>query len=100
MVSLGINGLHPIEPGVMDLADVKQRYGDKIFLMGNVDCAQVLPFGSETEVRRDVRRCIDAAAKGGGFILSDSNSIHNNVKIENVWTMLDEARKYGKYPIK
>ena len=99
-VEIGVNGLHPIEPGAMDLADVKQRYGDKLFLRGNVDCMYVLPFGGEEDVRRDVRRCIDAAAEGGGFILADSNSMHSNVKTENIWIMVDEARKYGRYPLR
>ncbi|MBC7091353.1 MAG: hypothetical protein H5T50_05525 [Nitrososphaeria archaeon] len=99
IVNTGIAGLHPIEPGAMDLKDVKERYGHKICLAGNVDCRYVLPFGSEEDVRRDVRRCIDAAAKGGGFILASSNSLHANVKVENIFIMVDEARKYGKYPI-
>ena len=94
----GIDGLHPIEPGLMDLADVKARYGSKLCLLGNVDCKYALPYGNEEDVRKDVRRCIDAAAKGGGFILASSNSIHSNVKVDNVYTMIDEARKYGKYP--
>jgi uroporphyrinogen decarboxylase len=47
----------------------------------------------------DVRRCIDAAAKGGGFVLASSNTIHANVKVDNVYVMVDEARKYGKYPL-
>jgi len=97
LISLGYDGLHPIEPSVMDLGEVKQRYGGRLFLRGNVDCVHVLPYGSEEDVRRDVRRCIDAAAKGGGFILSDSNSLHSNVKTENIQIMVDEARKYGKY---
>ena len=97
LVSLGIYGLHPIEPGAMDLADVKNRYGDRIFLRGNVDNMYVLQNGSEEEVRKDVRRCIDAAAKGGGFILAESNSMHANVKTENILTMIDETRKYGVY---
>ena len=97
LIELGIDGLHPIEPSVMDLAQVKQQYGKKIFLRGNVDCIHTLPYGSEAEVRQDVRRCIDAAAKDGGFILSDSNSLHSNVKTENIQVMVDEARKYGKY---
>jgi uroporphyrinogen decarboxylase len=97
LISLGIDGLHPIEPGAMDLADVKKKYGSKIFLRGNVDNMHVLPYGSEEDVRRDVRRCIRAAAKGGGFILAESNSMHANVKTENIWTMIDEARKYGVY---
>lgn len=100
MVYAGIRGLHPIEPGAMDLADVKERYGDKICLLGSVDCRYVLPFGSEEDVRKEVRRCIDSAAEGGGYILTSSNSIHANCEVENVYTMFDEARKYGRYPLK
>jgi len=51
-------------------------------------------------VRRDVRRCIDAAAEGGGFILTSSNSLHADVKPENILVMVDEARRYGRYPLK
>ncbi len=97
LVNLGYDGMHPFEPAVMDLGDVKRRYGNRIFLRGNVDCVHILPYGSEEDVRQDVRRCIDAAAKDGGFILSDSNSLHSNVKTENIEVMVDEARKYGKY---
>ena len=97
LIELGIDGLHPIEPSVMDLERVKQLYGDRIFLRGNVDCVHILPYGSEEDVRHEVRRCIDAAAKGGGFILSDSNSLHSNVKTENIKAMVHEARTYGRY---
>jgi len=97
LVKLGIDGLHPMEPGVMDIGEVKKLYGDQIFLRGNVDCVHILPYGTEDKVRADVRRCIDAGAKGGGFILSDSNSLHSNVKTENIKIMVDEARRYGRY---
>ena len=99
MIEAGIRGIHPIEPGAMDIKDVKERYGSKICILGNVDCRRVLPFGTEEEVRRDVRRCIDAAAHGGGYILASSNSLHANCKVENIYTMIDEARKYGRYPL-
>jgi len=99
MVDAGIEGIHPIEPGTMELKDVKDRYGSKICILGNVDCRYILPFGSEHDVRRDVRRCIDAAAKGGGYVLTSSNSIHANCKPENIHTMVEEARRYGRYPL-
>jgi uroporphyrinogen decarboxylase len=99
IINTGIMGLHPMEPYVMDIAYVKEKYGDKICLIGNVDCKYVLPYGSEEDVRKDVRRCIDAAGKGGGFILTSSNSLHANCKIENIYAMVDETRKYGKYPL-
>jgi len=100
IIDTGVNGLHPIEPGAMDLRDVKTRYGDRICLLGNVDCRYVLPYGSEEDVRKDVRRCIDVAGKAGGFVLASSNSIHANVRVENIRVMVDEARKYGKYPLR
>lgn len=99
ILDTGIAGLHPIEPGAMDLHDVKKRYGDRICVLGNVDCRHVLPYGSPEEVRRDVRRCIDAAAAGGGYILTSSNSIHSYCKPENVRIMVEEARGYGRYPL-
>lgn len=98
IVNTGIVGLHPMEPGAMDIGDVKERYGDRIFVGGNVDCRHVLPYGSEEDVRRDVRRVINDASPGGGHILTSSNSLHANVKAENVFTMVKETRKYGKYP--
>ncbi|MEM2889539.1 MAG: uroporphyrinogen decarboxylase family protein [Candidatus Bathyarchaeia archaeon] len=97
MVEAGIRGIHPVEPGAMDLGDVKERYGSRVCVLGNVDCRFVLPFGTEEEVRRDVRRCIDAASKNGGYVLTSSNSLHANCKVENIRVMVDEARKYGKY---
>ena len=99
IIGTGINGLHPIEPGAMDLKRVKEDYGRRICIMGNVDCRHVLPYGTEEDVRMDVRRCIDAAAEGGGFVLASSNSIHSNVKVGNVYVMVDEARKYGRYSL-
>ena len=99
IIETGIAGLHPIEPGIMDLKAFKADYGKRVCILGNVDCRQVLPFGGEEDVRRDVRRCIDAAGEGGGFVLASSNSIHGNVKVDNVYIMVDEGRKYGKYPL-
>jgi len=97
IIGAGISGLHPIEPGLMDIGQVKRRYGDRIFVAGNVDCKHVLPYGSEDEVRRDVRRVVDAAGKDGGLILTSSNSLHSSVKLDNIYTMVDEARICGRY---
>jgi uroporphyrinogen-III decarboxylase len=97
MIEAGIEGIHPIEPGIMDLEKAKLEYGDRICLLGNVDCKYALPMGTEEEVRGEVRRCLDSAASGGGYVLATSNSIHANCSVENVLTMLDEARKRGRY---
>jgi uroporphyrinogen-III decarboxylase len=97
MIDAGIRGIHPLEQGAMDLGEGKADYGDRICILGNVDCRYVLPTGSEKSVRSDVRRCMGAAAPGGGYILASSNSIHANCSVGNVRTMVDEAVKSGKY---
>ncbi len=101
IVDTGIDALHPIEPKArMRLKDVKDKYGDAMCVMGNVDVAYVLPLGTIKETESEVRRCIREAASGGGYILSSSNSIHDGVKVENFRAMVKAARKYGKYPIR
>jgi len=92
--------LHPLEPVAgMDIGKVKQRYGDRITVVGNVDCTYILPHGTQKEVIDAVKETIAKGSPGGGHIISSSNSIHHGVNPENYKTMVQTARKYGKYPI-
>ena len=100
IVDTGIHGIHPIDPlAGMDMGEVKEKYGDRVCLIGNVDCAYTLTWGTLEEVREDVKRCIRQAARGGGYICMSSNSIHSAVKPENYVEMVKAIREYGKYPI-
>ena len=100
LVESGIDAYQAIEPVAgMDIAYLKQRYGQHLTLMGNVDCGRLLGEGTTAEVADETRRIIRATAPGGGFVLTSSNSIHRGVKVENYLTMLETVRKYGIYPI-
>ena len=101
LVKLGINGIHSLEPTAgMDIGKVKEQYGDKLVLLGNIDCGELLTQGTEEEVRDVVRKTIAQAAPGGGYFLSTSNGVHRGVKIANLLAMCEAGKKYGKYPIK
>lgn len=100
IVSTGADGFNPIEPMAgMELKKVKELMGDRICLVGNIDCGHLLPFGTPDEVRRTVRQAIADAAHGGGFILSSSNSIHSSCRPENFTAMIEACREFGEYPI-
>ncbi len=100
IVGTGIDGLHPLEPSAdMDIAQVKANYGDRICVMGNIDCAELLTFGNPEDVRAAVRECIRLVSPGGGHMVSSSNSVHPGVKPENFLAMVEATHEYGRYPI-
>jgi len=98
LIDTGLDCLHPIDPlAGMSLEKVKKEYGDRICIMGNVNCAGNLVFGTKDQVIEEVRNCIDVAAPGGGYILSSSNSIPRSVKPDNYVAMTETVKEYGKY---
>jgi len=100
IVDAGIDILDPIEPVAgMDIGRVKDVYGDRMALAGNVDCSHVLTQGTPGEVVAAVKETLAKGGVGGGLILASSNSIHPAVKPENYRTMVQAARRYGRYPL-
>jgi len=99
LIDAGIDALHPLQPQVIDIWKFKDAYGNMICLMGNVDISTVLPFGNSQDVAKAVRVCIDAAGAGGGYILSSSNSLHEGIPLNNIISMVEAAKKFGRHPI-
>lgn len=98
IIDSGIDCLDPLDPGGgMDIAEVKAKYGERIAIKGNVDCAHLLTFGTQEDVIQATRLALEKGMPGGGFILSSSNSIHSAVKPENYSAMLDTLFEYGVY---
>jgi uroporphyrinogen decarboxylase len=100
LVACGIDGIDPIDPlGGMSLAVMKEKYGSKIAIKGNIDCANLLVNGTPEEVIDAVKECIRIAGPGGGYVCSSSNSIHSGVNPALYQTMVDAIQAYGKYPL-
>jgi uroporphyrinogen decarboxylase len=98
IIDTGIDCLDPIDPlGGMDLAEVKEKYGDRVALKGNVDCAQLLTFGTRDEVIAATRTALKKGMPGGGYILSSSNSIHSAVPPDNYLALVETLQEHGSY---
>jgi uroporphyrinogen decarboxylase len=97
LLDCGFDGIHPIQPQCMDIAEVKRYCRKRVCIMGNIDCMFLLPDGTTEEVEKSVRETIMAAAPGGGYIMSSSNSVHPGCKAENYIAMVHAAHKYGDY---
>jgi hypothetical protein len=98
LLSLGMSGLHPIEPGAMDLGLLKRRYGGALCLVGHIS-VDTLSRGAPHEVEALVQQAIATAAPGGGYIAGSSNSIAYYCRAENVRAMQRAILRYGRYPL-
>jgi len=99
LLDMGYDGLNPLEPQAgMHLKRVKDYCGDRICLLGNIDCGDLLCSGREEEVEAAVIQAIEDAAPGGGYVLCSSNSIHPGVRPENFRAMVRAAKVHGLYP--
>ena len=100
IVDTGVDAINPLEPVAgMEIEEVKKKYGEKVCIIGNIDCGDLLCHGNPEEVEAEVIRCIRAAAPGGGYILSSSNSISSAADPRNFLAMIEAGRKYGSYPL-
>jgi len=98
LVETGIDCL--IEPlASMDIGAVKEKYGHRIAVAGNVDCTELLCHGTPDDVVEGVKETIAKASPGGGHIMASSNSIHPAVRPENYRAMVQATRQFGQYPL-
>ena len=81
----------------MDIGEVKNKFGDRVCVIGNIDTGKVLTESTPEIVVETVRKTILDLAPGGGYIIASANSIHPYVKPENYIAMLEAARRFGDY---
>lgn len=82
----------------MDLRRLKTAYGGRITFYGNLDCGNVLSFGSPDGVRQHAIECLEAGMGRGGHILCASNAITASVPMENYLALLAAYRAFFSLP--
>jgi uroporphyrinogen decarboxylase len=92
-----IASIHPLQRTAgMDLGNIKQRYGNRFCIIGNIDSSRTLPYGTPEEVEAEVREAIDIAAPGGGYVLASDHSLHDGIPVENITRMFKVGAEYGQ----
>ncbi len=86
LLSLGIHGLHSLEPEALDIREVKRRWGDRVCLAGNVSLV-TLGRGTPEQVEAEAAGLIRDLGRDGGYMLSSSNSIASYVPVDNALAM-------------
>ena len=90
LVGMGLGVFNPFQPEVMDVGALMKQHFGKLAFWGGVSTQQTLPYGTQDQVRAEVRKMIQYGA-GGGYILSPAHAVKGDVPLENLLALIDEA---------
>ncbi|HON68766.1 MAG TPA: uroporphyrinogen decarboxylase family protein, partial [Phycisphaerae bacterium] len=92
------HALHSLDPqGGVDIAEVKRRIGDRVCLIGNVNCG-LLDTGTEEQCIESARYALKHGMPGGRYIFSTSNCVYTGMDLRRYELILDVWRREGNYP--
>lgn len=92
IIECGVSAIHPIEPKAMNIVEVKEKYGDKLCIIGNID-VDLLARGSVNDIKLNVRKNIEQVGFNGGYCVGSGNSIPEYVKLENYIAMIETVKE-------
>lgn len=103
MIEMGARGSDPLEPppdGDIALAEIKAKYGKDLVLFGNTEL-KALETAEPEEIDALVKRQMDAAKEGGGYIMLPTAAPINiplSPRTErNYFAWIDAGLAYGTY---
>lgn len=99
LIDCGIQILNPIQTSATNMQPekLKKEFGDRIAFWGGLDVQTILPFGTASQVKDEVKRLIDILGNGGGYVFAPSHNIQADVPMENISAMFDAALEYRNY---
>ena len=92
LVECGFAAVHPLQPECMDMIAIKRKLGDRLTLFGGISVQSELPGSDPQTIRRLVRQRIQELGANGGLILAPTNTIIEDVPLESILAMYEEAR--------
>jgi len=98
LIECGLDVLQSLQPEAagMDLARLKPAFGDRLCFHGGISIQRTMPFGTPAEVRAEVRRIADLVKPEGGYIFCTAHNIQADASVENVRTLVDAYREFGR----
>lgn len=96
LIDAGLESANPVQISCegMDPGVLKGKYGNCFtFWGGGCDTRHVLPFGTEEDVRQNVRKLCAIWKPGGGFVFQQVHNILADIPTENIIAMFDEVNK-------
>jgi uroporphyrinogen decarboxylase len=91
VIEIGLDVYQSVQPEARNNNpyDLKQKYGDKITFWGGLGSQNMIPFGSPSEIKDEVRHLCKDMSKGGGYILGPAKEIQPETPDVNVAAVVE-----------
>ncbi len=97
-IDIGLDVISPLQTAAMDLPAVADTYHGQITFFGGIDVQYNLVKGAQESIRDEVQHLMKMFhADRGKYMFSPCNTIMPETPVENVWTLFEAIRKFGKY---
>jgi uroporphyrinogen decarboxylase len=93
LIEIGLDVFNPFQPDVMDIYDIKRRFGNRLAFYGGMSVQHTLPHGTPHEIRAEARRLMDEIGRGGGFIIAPSHHMPGDIPVENMVAFIEAVRQ-------
>lgn len=92
LIEIGVDVFNPFQPEVMDVFELKRKFGHRLTFFGGISTQRTLPYGTPEDVKREAHRMIEEVGKGGGYILSPAHAIPGDVPLANMLALMEVVR--------
>jgi len=89
LIECGLDVFNPFQPEVMDVFDVKRRYGERLSFFGGISTQRTLPYETADQVKLKVRRLLEVVGQKGGYIAAPAHAIPPDARPENIAAMIE-----------
>jgi len=98
-IEIGVDILNPIQPEVMNPAEVKKLYGKDLIFFGAISVQHTLPLGTPQDVYNEVKLRMATIGAGGGYLMTPSHMINADIPWENIVAFFEAAERFGTYTV-
>jgi len=95
LIEDGVDALDPVQVRAagMEFGGLARDFGARLCFHGGVDTQRTLPFGTTEEVCAQVRAYRELTREGGGYIMTGSQDLIEDIPLDNILAMYEENRK-------
>jgi uroporphyrinogen decarboxylase len=99
LLDIGVQILNPVQPEAMDICAIKRLYGQNLCMNGGISSQYTLPWGTPSDVYKEVNACIKYLARGGGFVIGPTKSILPETPVRNIVTLFESILDQSTKPL-